>query len=185
MRLLACLTQNRGSAAHAFELRRDVFADLERGHANVRPNRNEQLGARMTQRAKCVGYDASNGAAPTGMHRRNVTAPRMRNQHRHAVSGAGRHRNAVVAGNERIAFLVGNDTGIARTGDRVDPDPVNLALFEQSPGRDAERISETCAVLPYRLVAIAEMKPEVQRVERGFAHSTLPGPEHVAELVLV
>jgi hypothetical protein len=185
VRLLAFLTQDRGSAAHSCELRRDVFADLERGHTNVRPNRNEQLGARMTQRAKRVRYDASNGAPPPGMHRRNVAAPRMRNQHRHAVSGAGRHCNAVVAGNECIAFLVGNDSGIARTGDRVHPDPVNLALFEQSPRRDAERVGETCAVLSHRLVAIAEMKPEVQRVEGDVAHSTLPGPEHMAELVLV
>ena len=157
MWLLAFLTQDRGGAAHSFELRRDVVADLERGHATVRPDRNEQLGARMTQRAKCVGYDASNGAAPTGVNRRYVTAPRMRNQHRHAVGGAGGHRDTIVARNECIAFKVGNESGIARTGHRVHPDPVNLALFEQSPGRDAERIGEPCAVLPDRLVAVAEM----------------------------
>lgn len=40
VRSLAFLAEHGGRAADTFELHRDVFADLERGHANVRSDRD-------------------------------------------------------------------------------------------------------------------------------------------------
>lgn len=160
-------------ASNSLELFGNLFPDLEGADANVRPDRDEEFFGRMAERSKRVRNDTRNRPSPTRMHCRHVAALRVCDQHRHAVCCTRRHGQPLIASDERVALLVRDPSTIARRGHRTNFYTVNLTLLEETIVRHTEFACEAFSILRDRIVSIAEVKPEIERVERRVAHAAV------------
>lgn len=113
------------------ELACDLLADFECADANVRADRGDELGGRLLHRHDSPAYDTRHGAAPSCMHRGNVSARRMGEEHGNTVGGARSHGNPSVARNERIAFPVLDLFGVVRARYLSNLVSMDLPLLEE------------------------------------------------------
>jgi hypothetical protein len=160
-------------ASNSLELFGNLFPDLEGADANVRPDRDEEFCRRTAERSKRVRNDTRNRSSPTRMHCRHVTALRVCDQHRHAVCRTRRHGQPLIASDERVAFPVCDPSTVARSRHCTNFYTVDLTLLEETIVCHTESACEACSILRDRIVAIAEVKPEIERVERGVAHAAV------------
>jgi hypothetical protein len=172
-------------ASNSLELFGNLFPDLEGAHTNVRPNRDEEFCRRMAERSKRVRNDTRNRPSPTGVHCRHVAALRVCDQHRHAVCRTRRHGQPLIASDERVALLVRDPLAVARRGHCANFYTVNLTQLEETIVRHPEIACEAFSILRNRIVAIAEVKAEIERVERRVAHAAVSRREGVPKPMLV
>lgn len=168
-----------------FERIGHVFPDLERTDANVRPDGSDELGRVLTEGANRLVDDARHGAAPPRMHGGHVAARRMGEEHGHTVGRSDGDGRAGLHGDERIAFFVGQFRGGHTAVDTSHVGSMHLPKLEEPTGGHAELPHEAGPVLEHRIVVIAEVKPEVERVERSGTHPSVAGRKPMNEAVSV
>jgi len=134
-------SSNDGAATRSMlDLARNFLADLERLGANVRTDRNDELGGIVRKRFDGARHDPGHRAAPTSVHGADVPARWMRDQYRYAISCACSDPKAINARNERIAFQVGDRFGDVGPSDLAHVSPVDLPLLEQAIARKIEAL---------------------------------------------
>jgi len=111
VRLCAVPSNNSPAVASRFHLLGDFFTDLECLDPNMRTDGHDELGAIVCQGVDGTRYDPGNRATPTRVHRSNVSARWMRDQHRHTVGRSRCNAQAFDARDQRIAFFIGDRFG--------------------------------------------------------------------------
>jgi len=152
-----CSTSSNNPAAtrSVLDLASNFLADLECLDANVRTDRNNELGGIVRKGFDGARHDPGHRAAPTSVHSADVPTQRMRDQHRYAIGRPCSDPEAFDARNECIAFQVGDRFGDVGLRDLADMSPMDLPLLEQAIARKIETVNEAGAVLAHRVVVIA------------------------------
>lgn len=113
------------------ELSCDLLTDFEYPDPNVRADRRDELGRGLLHRRDGPAYDIHHRAAPSCVYCGNVSARRMGEKDRNAVSGARSRGNPFVARYERIAFPVRDLFGSVRPRHLSNPVSMDLPLLEE------------------------------------------------------
>lgn len=152
---LASAIDDRPPSSRVLHFARNLFADFEGAHSNVRTDRGDELGGVVGQRPYGLGHDPCHRASPPGVHRGNVPTRRMGNENWHAVRRARRDREPGGTRDERVALCIGDRHHIVGFADLSNQTAVDLLLLEQTIKRHAEGFHETPAVLPDGIVVVA------------------------------
>lgn len=181
---LAVTSIHHGSPAGCpFHLSRHLFTDLERADPNVRADRGDEISWLVGQRLDGRRHDASNRAPPARMHCGDVTARRVRNQDRHAIGRTGSYSKSLRERHERVPLGIGNRRSVIGVGDFAHVASVHLTLLEKAIEGKTELLCKTRPVLPHRIVIVAQVKPEVERVVRRSAHAAGTGRKRMTKPV--
>lgn len=157
---------HRTAARSAFQLERNVFADLKRPETNVWADCDYELAGVMRESKESPWDNARHRPSPPGVDRSDVATRRMGDQDRNAVRRTRSDSDAFRSRNERIALAVRDGLLCIGRGDLTNGLAVHLSLLEQAIRTQPDQSSETHAVLPHRPVIIAQVKTEVERVVR-------------------
>ncbi len=183
VRSLAASIDHRSTSRRLLHLAGDFFSNLEGGDPDVRADRGHELAGVVRHGLDCLGDDARDRASPPCMHGSNVPSPWVGEQNRHAVGSSSRNCVPGDARDERIALRIGNCHGVVVGRDLSNEGAVNLALLEETIERNAEALRESRAVLANGIVVVAQVKAEVQRVVRRFAHPAVTRGERMLKAV--
>jgi hypothetical protein len=157
------------------------LADLERLDPDVGAYGNNELGWIVAKRFDRSRNDPRDRAAPTGMRRANVPTRRVGDQDGHAIGRTRSNGHPFDARDEAVSLQVGNGLGDVGADDLTYAIPMHLPLLEEAIGGNAENLGEARSVLAHRVVVIAEMKTEVQRVVRRAARPSRTRCKRMAE----
>lgn len=165
----------------ALHLARNLFADLEGASAYMGTNGDDQLGRIVEQCGDSFGHDPGHGAAPTGVHCGNVSARGVRDQNRYTIGSAGGHSEPFDSGNKRVAFRVGDRFCNVGSDDFPHVGSMHLPLLEQAIAGELETPCKARSVLANRVGVVAQVEPEVERIEGRRADATVPRRKRMAE----
>ena len=164
-------------------LARDLFADFECRHANVGTDGHDELARIVGKRHNRQWHDSGNGAAPTRVHRANLTSRWMCDQDGYAIRGARSHASPFHTGDERIAFQVRGCVSRVSLEDLANLGSVDLPLFVEAIAAKPQALCKARAVLANGLVIVAQVEAKVERVVGRKAHPARPHGKRMAEAV--
>lgn len=185
VRLAAPTLDDRPPTGRAFHLDRDIFADLERAHPDVRTNRCDDLAGIVRQRCDRSWNDPRNRTSPTGMNGCDMSGRGMPEKNRHAVGSTRRDAEPRIPRHERIPFGIRDRARRVRVGYLEHEAPMDLALLVEPIDIESEARCKARAILHHGSIVIAEMKTEVERVERRRADASRPRRKRVPETMTV
>ena len=183
--LCAIPNHHRSPASGVLDLASHVFANLERFNADVRTNRDDDLGGVVRKGIDGSRHDTGDRATPASVSRAHVPARWMREQHWDAVGRSRGDPNAFDARDERIAFLIGDRFGEVCIRDRSHPGPVHLSLLKQTVDTEPEAGSEAGSVFADGGLVVAQVQAQVETVVRRDAHSAQARGKSMSKPVLI
>ena len=183
MRPLAAPIDDRSTCCGPLQLARDLLADLEGAHSNVRANRGDELSGIVRQRLDRFENDTSDRATPPCMYRSNVSTRGMSDQNRHAVGSSRGDCDSRGAHDQSVSLPVHDNRCVIDSLDFSNHGSVHLALLEQAREGNTEALGKPCTVLMDRIGRVSQMKTEVQRVVWRFADPAFPRCERVPKAV--
>lgn len=174
---------HRTAAGRVLHFTSHLFANLERGDADVRTDRDDELGGVVAKGIDGARHDSGNRATPASVRCAHVPARWMREQNRDAVGGPRRNPDAFVARHECIAFFIGDRFGEVGGRDDSHPGPVHLPLLEQTIETEPEAGGEAGPVLANGGLVVSQVEAQIQRIEGRRADAANPGRERMHETV--
>ena len=115
------------------------------------------------------------------MHCGNVSARGVRDQNRYTIGSAGGHSEPFDSGNKRVAFRVGDRFCNVGSHDFPHVGSMHLPLLEQAIAGELETPCKARSVLANRIGVVAQVEPEVERIEGRRADATVPRRKRMAE----
>jgi len=111
MRLGGVAPNHPATARSSLHLQGHFCSDFECFDPDVRPDRDDQLRWVVGQRFDRARNNSCDRPTPTGVHRANVPAPWMRDEHRHAIGGPSSDRETLDARDEPVSLEIRSGLG--------------------------------------------------------------------------